>query len=1134
MPTGSAATVDNLVQQMTASGTVLKGWDVVVNLDEDLANDLIAAQLGQALSTTWLTMSITFCQVFPNPSPHSSGQSRIAAYTRVQVTLSMPTLRVVAHNENVVLIHSQATGKTGTASALVGDTFDPLKDARPDDPGLQWDYELATAVDFDAHVPITQVQGTRRDGGLTTNLVLNFPAGSFQSPLIARAKDPGELQAQIKTWFAGNQSALVLFSINSGVLQQLPQMAPTAFALNTLITNAGKNLLQLFIVTNGAMPLDKTINVNEPLPDGYDLTVFVNQRVAASTGPSLYVQAGLFMAATLSFPGQTSLALGPQFSPSDLLILGNLTVQTARVEPSPSNPSNPGRTSMLNIQKTRQIPYNNSQFTAYGDDVDANTWYIVPTPAWATTSDGQARFALVQYDGKNGSISGYCNFSVVLQVPPAQVKALKDAIPGAVLGQFDWETAAAQFTYTVSGASTTIHATPTRFGNQEVCFAVTLPDQPSVLAFQNAFSPSGSAGGTFSVSYDLAAHTRLPAVTVVTTFNSATAYRYQVEQRTAIEQRYHTDTWGNTTSEPVVVYLGEFVTELLTQTQAGTVVVTPGASLTPELLSMVQDWAQKQLAADTAQAISTTLAMMRNRTTNFTLNEVSSFTNTLTSTNVVPWYFTTEASLLPLDQITWASRFSRVSQQRLLVTFNQTTNLGALKVKSVTITLKYPSLAQDVSHTFLGSPVMLAPSTAADSVWAIDVDGDVSTGVFNPSFQYKYEVVYATPPDGVQPPNLVTDWIKSSAETINLTAANLGLMPVTFDAGNLNWTTGKIKNVQVTWAWLPSDTARKQFEAFQLDATTSSLSRTLRSAAPSSDIRFTYNLTFNLTDGTSFSALNLLGDTQHVFIRNPIQPATFSVFLAVGSTVKTALLRATFDDEKNKINTSHSWRVNGTTANPVDNAVLADWTFDTVCANLNACTVVFSGVLIDTANKQTKIPDTIVTGNNSAVVISDTQKYACALVNGALVPFVNAGATAGIYEVDAQVSVDAPPSTGLWTNSSTLTFNADSETTQYFSQLMDIGTNPIFYYQYTYTDTKGAQSKTPAMPASTTLTSLPPIPTSSSPAGVADARMVHAPRAMKAPTDAVTQRLLARHNEYVKEETAREHAHQHPKPRSAT
>ncbi|MBK7760335.1 MAG: hypothetical protein IPI35_28785 [Deltaproteobacteria bacterium] len=39
---------------------------------------------------------------------------------------------------------------------------------------------------------------------------------------------------------------------------------PAAFGLNLLHTNAGRRLLQLFMVTDGAAPNDKSVNVNGP------------------------------------------------------------------------------------------------------------------------------------------------------------------------------------------------------------------------------------------------------------------------------------------------------------------------------------------------------------------------------------------------------------------------------------------------------------------------------------------------------------------------------------------------------------------------------------------------------------------------------------------------------------------------------------------------------------------------------------------------------------------------------------------------------------------------------------------------------------------------------------------------------
>jgi hypothetical protein len=1100
----AADSLQSLVDQLTLNGPSLRGWDVVLHMDEGLANRLLSAQLQTLPDPTWRTIESTTCQLVPNPVD----EGQIALYSRLRITLDQPTLSF-PDGGSVVSLRFTVNGETGSASATAPEGFDPNKDARPDDPSLRWISRPSASEVLTAQVPVAQQAGSVGELGPETTFVLNFAQASFLGAFIDASKHPSALSAQVRDWLVNHAVQVVLLRVGADVLGQLPAMRPTAFGLNLLHTNAGRRLLQLFMVTDGAAPNDKSVNVNEPLPQGYDLSVLVSARVTQATQPTTYVQAGLFIASTLGFPGQSALALGPQFAPADLLVLANLSIS---LPTSPVSPPPPESRVMLNIQNTRQLTLGPGEtFTVFGDDADPNTWYVPPTPVWATDpSTGQRRFALVTYNKGDGALTGFCTFTVKLEVPTAQVQALTAQIPGARLAQFDWQTATATLSYTVSGTSYTAAATPSRFGTQEATFSIALPDQATVNAFINAFSPQGSAGGTFSVSYDLSAQTRLPAVTVETTFNSSLAYQYEVEQRYELQTRYHTDTWGNRHAEQVSVYVGQFVTELLTSTQAGTVTVTPGQGLTSDLLQMVTSWANQQLASDTRTAIDNALALIQSPSNqSFSLNQVSSFHHSFSASNVVPWRFTVQANLPPMDNITWANHNSEVSEQLLHFSFTPVADLESLGIQSVTVTVQYPTQSQEVSHTF----------TSADmSVWAQIWAGDFSSGSFNPSYKYKIEVVYSEQ-GGVRPANLVSDWISTSASAVRLTDASLGMMKITFDASNIDLQGQDIKRVIVTWSWMSSEGVAPQSDTFILDAQTQRATRTLRSNQPSAKDGFTYNLTFERNSNKSLTARRIVGTGTTVLLNDPIQTASWSVFADLDDDVSRVMLRATFDDTVNGIHQSKSWNIAGTAANPVNNQVFDDWSFDTVTSNLNATTITYSGIIVK-GGKQTAIPQTIVVGSGGFITLSSTQKTIWAKADARLLHFERAGAASGLYQVVANVSTLTPDNDGvLPADGPPLVFDADAETTQYFSKLVDINFTPTYRYQYVYTDvagvvTKGALGSTPS-------NILPVIPLPPAPAALFAARgVVDDSRA--GGRDRQTARLLDRHRRFVRRQNQRD------------
>lgn len=1116
---------------MSRGASVLNGWDAVLNIDEDVVNQIFQAQFKQSAQANWKDITIAFCQAFPNPS----GSGKLAVYTNVCLTLATPSLVFLGNNQAFVEVSFKATGRTGTASKPVPASFDAGKDADAGDPHLDWSYSPFSNIDFTGKVPLSAIAGAAQTGGAATEFVLDFPSGSFTSPVFGQVKDPDELHLQLKNYLQTHDVQYVINTIRTDLLDQVPQMAPRSFRIAVLTTNEKKNVFQIFIATQNPVQRDLTIGVNEPIPDGYRLAVMFNRNIAGQLKTSLMVQAWLFMESNLIFPGRTSLSLGPQFTPDDALILGALEVDTS-FPLKPVEPGNPQKEQpMLNIEKTKQIaPPNQPAFTAYGDDMDANAWYIPPKVIWAKNSTGQLpQFALVKYNSTGGAISGFCRFSVQLMIDPAQDEALKKAVPGAVTPQFDWIQSGAVFTYTIDGKSTSMHGQPSNFGSQTVTFSLPLADEKAIAAFANAFSSSGSGGGTFSVSYDLAANTRLPAVTVVSTFNSTIAYQYQVSNKYRIETQYHTDTWGHRTSSQVPVFVGTYVREMLQQSQAGTVKVTPGQGLTPTLLTMIQDWANIQLEKDVEQSVNTALALIKNPTSDFSMNSVASFSHTLETSNVVPWYFTVDGTLPAFDASTWAQVYSEVNQQQLEVTFEIQADLAKLGVEHVNLTFQYGSLPPE-THTF---------DPAAQGSWFLSLPGQFDgSKSFIAGYRYKYDVIYAAGKDGGDaPPALSTDWISGDSTSVRFGTAQLGLMAVTFEASNIAWeragagnpAASGVKQITVDWNWIPGGGGPILVDSLVLTSAANSVKRTLRSAGPTNNQQYQYSLTFLMGDGTKLHANGLTGTSPLQRISHPLSDVSVSVFPMFPDDAKAVILRATFDDEINDIHLSHQWRALPKSAGGGSPTLNTDsfgtWEFQAVVANLNTTTVVFSGTWVDKDNKQTAIPKTLLVGNNSTLVISNTQKTVTAVIDASNVAFAAAMAD-GVYRVVALVAntvsggsagADANP----LANAMTITFGRDQPAIQYYpAENIDIDATPTFHYQYTYTENINQAKQTKvtnawAQPQSTISTALPVVsgtPPASPQAGVA--AMFAATKAVMpmsadgADLDPRTRALFARHD----------------------
>lgn len=1113
----TTATISNLIDQMSRGGSVLNQWDAVLNIKEELVNELFQVQFEFSNNENWKRITLAYCQLFPNPI----GEGNLALYTRIQAILAKPSLLFLGNNQAFVKVHFYASGSTGIASKIVAPNFDPKKDSNPNDPDLIWKETKLTNTDFICEVPLTAISGETEASESSIEFVLDFPAGSFNSPLFSDIKNTEELQLQLKNYLLTNKVRYVINSIKTDLLNQIPQMAPKAFKINVLTTNESKNIFQIFIATENPVQKNLTIAVNEPIPDGYGLSVFFNAAIAKQLTSSLMIQVWAFMQSNLAFPGETNLQLGPEFRPDDAVVLGILNINKTKQVP-PINPKNPNI--MLDIQKTKQISISGQpSFTIYGDDVPgSNAWYLTPKVVWAKLPGTDLpQFSLVKYNSNGGGISGFCRFSVQLMVDPAQKDAVKKEMPNAEFPQFDWIQSGAIFTYTIDGKTMSARSEPSNFGSQQAVFSVELTDEKAMAAFVNAFH-SGSGGGLFSISYDLSANTRLPAVTVVTKFDSTLAYQYQQENRYKTETRYSRDTWGNTHSEQVQVYVGTFVKEMLTQTQAATVVVTPGAGLTPTLLDMVKTWANQQLQKDVEQSITTAMNLMKNPSNDFSLQNVSSFTNTLITSNVVPWYFDIEGSLPPFDNETWKNVYSEVNQQELEVTFTIQEDLGAHDIDRVNLTFQYGDVPS-VTHTF---------SVGDQNSWSIKKPGQFNGNDFKKDYKYKYEVIYSSSKEsGNTPQPLSTDWITSELNIVNIGLVDLGLMAVTFAASNIDWEDGnnaeiKVKEITVDWNWLVGSGEAILNATFILNKKQDSVMSTLRSVHPTNNQVYEYSLTFLMSDGTKLYSKGLNGTSSLQQINHPLSDVNVSVLPLFSDDVKVVVLRATFDDEQNGIHLSKQWQAISKPDKQgnlvLDSSSFNSWDFKAISSNLNMTTIVFSGTWVNKKNVQKAIPKTLIIGTNNTLLISDTQKTVTAVIDASNVTFVDSKKD-GVYCVVAQVGNtiqgDAKAPTNLLDNSKTITFIKNYPAIQYYAaENILIDEVPEFHYQYTFTQNinNAANTKvTDYWPTiqSTQKTDLPIIPGTPTNAGSQKRiRAIDEKRGL----DARTQSLFARHEQFSK------------------
>lgn len=287
-PTTGGSTVENMLDQMYKAQGVLKNWDCVLNMLEGPVNRFLEVQYAAKYPTaTPMVVNVGFCQAFP------AGNQTVLAYTRLSVNLGPPLLEFQANNHNFVQV-TQAiqSGFVQTGSRLVPGDVPCPSPPDLDNPAIGWGKQ--TPIDVSKKptvvgaVALGMVQGlvtpTLPQGGPGNaddahTVVLDFSKSSFVADSLNIDTDNALLNLQLSNWFQSNP---IQYQINTVVFSDattLPSLQPSKFKLNVLTTNSQKNVLQVFITTSGQQQSNLTINVNEPIPDGFHNSLMINTKI---------------------------------------------------------------------------------------------------------------------------------------------------------------------------------------------------------------------------------------------------------------------------------------------------------------------------------------------------------------------------------------------------------------------------------------------------------------------------------------------------------------------------------------------------------------------------------------------------------------------------------------------------------------------------------------------------------------------------------------------------------------------------------------------------------------------------------------------------------------------------------------
>lgn len=420
---------------------------------------------------------------------------------------------------------------------------------------------------------------------------------------------------------------------------------------------------------------------------------------------------------------------------------------------------------MFDITTARTITYgaqDSLSVTVFRDRTEAGIWYMAPVPR-LRLQGGKPVFALTKYRSATGGIAGICSFEVELTAPEEAKRAAEAKIGGiAGWGQFTWTSGEAYFGFALPDGQKTVEQmvaqTPSLFGSNVAGFQVELESDAAVNTFIAAFTGPGSLS-PFRIEYRMGALTQLLGAAATVKYISTAAINY--------EKRYESrkDTWGNT--KKVLVE----VRQVLRESGAGDVRVTPGVGSTPELLQLVRDWAWTTLEDQVSRTVEAARALAQGNQS--PVSATSDFTRTYSEDAIVEWTTPVSSFLPRFDAETWGTLYHEVDNRELSVLFqlagNPYTADGALLFEEVKIEVEYPTRTTD--NTFL-----LIPGTDNLVSKRYVAPGE---GSFNPEYRYRYTVYYA------ESEPFTSGWIADSATLIILRPNLFGIRNISFLGTNV-------------------------------------------------------------------------------------------------------------------------------------------------------------------------------------------------------------------------------------------------------------------------------------------------------------------------------------------------------------
>lgn len=293
------------------SKTVLNGWDVVFNMGAEKINKVLAEQYAELKKRD----AVYGGKISGASKTYDGkyGESDIDMWRLLKFDLSYgyPCLEFLANNTDTTkLILTLTAGECSTGQMYRADHTEENKETLialatlaklpspaswvtvdPQTGQLTLEYyrskpQVLKDASLDGFIKLECVSGLVKNEKNDTllSVVLDMAKGTFDSSSLTIALDDVQKVAfsdAIKAYFLEHPVSFIINSINISTISVLPDLKPSQFLF---VTNKSKNMLQLFIQTNGRRLLDRNLAslraiIGDPIPTGMDFSLMINSRI---------------------------------------------------------------------------------------------------------------------------------------------------------------------------------------------------------------------------------------------------------------------------------------------------------------------------------------------------------------------------------------------------------------------------------------------------------------------------------------------------------------------------------------------------------------------------------------------------------------------------------------------------------------------------------------------------------------------------------------------------------------------------------------------------------------------------------------------------------------------------------------